>query len=427
MKRLFDETDGEPEGGTPPPAAPGAPAAPKAGEPKPGEPKTPKAGDTPPATPPEPGIRARRPAPPKRPDLPIAQPAPPPAPPVAATPPQSDEDFEKGLVENEKQMLEDARYAEKFNPAKYKGLGDKVKGFIKAHTKFLEENPGIEDNDPAYKKFLADHRPTMSRTETREIEEHRIAERARGPVDARVSQLEHQLFERDETPKIEKFALDTYNQLAREALPEDITKLIKEKGGLTEEIKAEFADELETAHTIFSIVADDLKEFKRLSTKHPTSGKPLVEFDDNNEQHTRLTKMVSELCENFKNTGGAQLQRNGKWFVTREEWNTIEPTRRHEFWTFTNAELEKRALAHVPLTLKETIRVKQEDLKRRGYVRNRPAPVAPQVPPATPPPAPGSPALRPSPVPGGGTGGGGGNPGVDSATKNLAAGLLAAE
>jgi hypothetical protein len=422
MKRLFDETEGEPEGGAPP-AAP-APATPAAPEP----PKPPKAGE-PPATPPaEPGIRARRPAPPKRPDLPISAPAPTPPAPAAATPPQNDEEFERGLVEGEKQMLDDARYAEKAFPAKYKGLGDKVRGFIKAHTKFLEDHPDIADDDPAYKKFLADNRPTMSRVESREIEEHRIAERARGPVDARVSQLEHQIFERDETPKIEKFANDTYQQLAREALPEEISKLIKEKGGLTEEIKAEFGDELETAHTIFTIVANDLKEFKRLTTKHPGSGKPLVEFDDKNPQHTRLTQMVADLCENFKATGGAQLQRNGKWFVTRDEWNQIDPARRGEFWTFTNAELEKRALAIVPTTVKETIRIKQEDLKRRGYVRNRPAPAAPATPPANPPPPPGSPALRPSPVPGGaGGGGGGGNPNIEASTKNLAAGLLAAE
>lgn len=324
-------------------------------------------------------------------------------------------------------MLADARYAETFDPKKYKGLGDKVKSFIKAHTKFLEDHPDIEDDDPAYKKFLTDNRPVMSSREVREIEEHRIAERARGPVNERVNQLEHQIFVRDETPKIDKFGDDTYRQLVREALPADILALVKEKGGLTKEIKEQFGEELDTAHDVFVLVADDMKEFQRITTKHPGTQKPLVEFDSKNEQHNRLAQMVEDLCVSFRENGGAQLQRNGKWFVTRDEWNKIDPARRGEFWTFTNKEITQRALAGVPHTVKETIRLKQEEMSRRGYIRKpaaAPAPAAPAAP--APPPASGSPAIRPSPVPSGG-GGGGGEPPVDASTKNLASKLLIAE
>ncbi len=416
MKRLFEETASEPEGGAP--AAPAAPdpAAPAA----PAAPATPAA----PAAP-EGGIRSRKPAPPKRPDLPLATPAAPPAAPAAAPkPPESDEEFEKGLVEGEKQMIDDARSAEKFNGAKHKGLVEKTKTFIKAHQKFLEDHPDIEENDPAYLKFLTDNRPSLSKTDAREIEENRIAERARGPVDERVNKLEHEIFVRDETPKIEQFATQTYQQLAREALPKEIQDLIKEKGSLTKEIQEQYADELETAHNIFSVVADDLKEFKKIATVHPTTKKSLVEYDDNNPQHQRLAKMVSELCEEFKNTASpTELQRNGKWFVTRDEYSLIDPARRGEFWSFTNDEIMKRAIAHVPKTLAKTIEIKQEALTKRGWVKKPAAPAAPAAP-ATPPPPGSPPAIRPSPVPGGG------NPPakeVDASTRSLAASLLKSE
>lgn len=413
MQRLFDETDDESSGKPKPPAAPAAPA-PKAGEP------------AAPAAPAEPQIRSRKPAPPKRPDLPLVTPAAP-AVPAAPAAPADDKEFEAGLVEGEQQMLADARYAEKMDSTKYRGLGDKVKNFIKAHTKYLEDHPDIEENDPAYQKFLLDHRPGLTPTQVREIEEHRIGERVSGPTNQRIGNLEHELFVRDENPKIENFANETYRQLAREGLPAEIAAEIKKADGkLTPEIQQKYTDELEIAHTIFTLAANDLKVFRQLTTRNPATKRSLVEFDEKNPQHTRITQMIAELCVAFRDTGGAELQRNGKWFVTRDEWNQLDPARRDGFWTFTNPELEKRALAMVPDSVKKTIQLKQDDLSRRGYIRKTAVVPVPPVPPApAAPEPPGAPAIRPSPVP---SAPGGGSPGtVDASTKNLASTLLRSE
>jgi hypothetical protein len=400
MERLFSEVEEEPTVGAPKPAAtpPAAPAA---------------AAGTPPAE--ERPLKVRKPAPPKRPDLPLATPpaaTPPPAQPAAAAAPQaSDEEFEKGLIDGERQMLDDARYAEKANPVKYKGLGDRVKNYLKDHQKFLDDNPDISEDDPSYKKWMKEHRPAMSASDMREISEHRIAEKARGPVDQRVTELEH-----------ERRVQEIYTQLTKDALPDDLAAAIKEKGGLTKEIQEEFSEELEVANHVFSLVTDDLKEFSRLTTKSK-SGRPLATFatdksDPKFEQHERLLKLVSDQCENFKATGGADLQRNGKWFVTRDEWAQIDPARRGEFWTFTNDEIVKRALAGVKGAIKQVIEHKREDLKKRGYVRQRPAPAAPA--PVTPPAPTSHPAPRPTPIPAGTPPA---TPGVDAGARSLA-GLL---
>lgn len=307
-------------------------------------------------------------------------------------------------MDEEKAALEDARFAEKVNP-KHKGLSDKMGKFLREQKKFLEANPNAEDDDPAYKAILA-LRPNLSTTDKREIAEARVEDRVSKKYEPRLNDLQHEIYVRDEEPKVDAEAAQIRQYLALNALPKDMLAVFKEKG--LPVLQKEYADELEIAGGLINTVVEDAKELLRITRINPKTQRSLGEVANDPahpkwNQHERIAKMVSEVCADFqKNAPQAEQVRDGKWFVTREEWGKLPPGSRAQFWTFTNSqehvrEMINRALGWVPDAVTQRLKARQDELKAKGYVRQRAeAPAAP----ATPPVASSSPATpRPSPAP----------------------------
>ena len=343
---------------------------------------------------------------PKRPDLPIQKEEPAAAPASAPAPTAAPEsDWEESLMDEEKAALEDARFAEKVNP-KHKGLADKMGKFLREQKKFLEANPGAEEDDSAYKAILAT-RPNLTTSDKREIAEARVEERVSKKYEPRLNDLQHEIYVRDEEPKVDAEAAQIRQYLAHNALPKDMLTVFKEKG--LPVLQKEYADELEIAGGLINTVVDDAKELLRITRINPKTQRSLGEVaaDPSHpkwQQHERIAKMVSEVCTDFQKHAPQDEQvRNGKWFVTREEWGKLPANARGQFWTFTNSqehvrEMINRALGWVPDAVTERLKARQDELKAKGYVRQRAEPTP--APAATPPVASSSPATpRPSPSP----------------------------
>lgn len=398
-KRVFDllikESESEPgkktEPATPPaaPAAAAAPATPPAAVPDPDKP-----------------IKAtRKPAISKRPEPPA--PVAPAVPTPTATPatPKNDEEWEAGLVDQEKQLLSDAAEAEAYLPAR-KGLKEQAKKFIKAHVKYLETHDDTDDGgdgEAAYQKFLKQNQPALSEAEQRDVSERRIAARVAQPLQKDADDLRHQLFVRDEEPKIEQQANRVVSDLNTNAMPAEILQFAKEHG--VEEAKKQFADELTIHNTIVSSASSDYRELVRLGTLNPANGRPLavpmidpVTRKPVSEQHQRLEVIVKKANEDFRNgSKEADLVRDGKWFVTRDEWNSGYKDFPDRYWTFTNKEIADRSLAWVKPAIETTIQQNRAAMTKRGYVR---PPYTPAVPPApAPEPTRSAPGPSASPVP----------------------------
>lgn len=340
-------------------------AAPAKSESKPSAEKT-----APPAADFQPGLKVRQPKV-VRPELPLVETAKP-APMVKEEPYKPDPQWEQSLEENEREMLSDARFMEERFPDKYKGLFARTAKFIKEHADFTARDD-FDDQSPEYRAWLDKNQPKLTRQEIREIEEVRVADRVRKEYDGKLADVQHKLFVRDVEPKIEADGKTIFAQLSNQSLPDEVIAAIRKDG--FEKASQTYGLEIETAQAVLTSATDDIIEFKRITTKDPETGRPLQPIVDDPSnpkyaQHQRLSQMVADISESFKNTAPAQQQlRNGKWFVTRDEWNAIRPDQRHRFWTFTNAELIEAAKQSMKSVVADAIEKKRGYITKLGFTR----------------------------------------------------------
>lgn len=348
--------------------------------------------------------------------------APPPVPraevhaPVQVVPPatpkvpeQSDEEFEKDLVDEEREQLELARYAEKKFPDKYKGLSDRTKKFLKEHAAKVSA-ADFDESDPDYQKWVKANQPRLSGVDIRKIDEARITENLEKKYESKNTELRHEMFVRDEEPKVKQEGNRIHQKLANIALPDDVrqafeakTKELGDPKKAIDAVQKEYALEFEIADNIVNVATADIEEFLRLSKINQQTQRPLKAFDAANEQHNRILTMVTEICREFKSAGGDALKRDGKWFATREEWQQIPADQRKNWWTFTNEELIDMAMKRVPRAIDIACKQERDRFEKKwGFTRQRAAAPAPVAPPPTPiHSAPAAP--RPAPLPGAGS------------------------
>jgi hypothetical protein len=390
MKRLFDTVPDEPKKPEPKEDKPKTDVQPKDDKPK--ADGKPAADAKPAADPVDQPIKLRK-EKVRRPELPLE--APTPQKPVAPVEDKADPQWEGQLDETQKEILADARDVEKLFPDRHKGLAARTAQFLKADAAKRADGD-FDDQSAEYRAWLDKNQPKLSRQEIRDLEKNRAKTYAREEIGGELTDLKHRLFVQNHEPKIEAEARQIFAQLSQTALPDEITNAIKEDG--FEKASETYKLELETAQEVLAIATDDLKEFKKLSTKDPETGRPLaVEVTDPRDpkyaQHQRLGLMVTNVCENFKNNASAeQQQRGGKWFVTRDEWMGIRPDQRHRFWTFSNAELANVAQGSVKHVVAAKIEEKRKSISRYGWqppqpkVKNvtPPKPVDPPQPTNTP-------------------------------------------
>ncbi len=348
---------------------------------------------TPPAEPAPIAVRKRKKATPEpvAPAAPVTPPATP-TPPPAATP-NPDEEFEAGLLDEEREQLEYAREAERLQPEKYKGQAAKVKKFLKEHQDYLEKAKKDDadfdaSSDPTYKDWLAKNNPVLSNRQIREIERLRAVEDAKKDTDAKINELREDMHRRAEEPIVKAETDKFFAELADEGLPAEVKAVLKEKGA--EEAQKLFPVEFREANAVMSEAAKSIEEFIAITRR-------VKPFDKTNVRHTKLLDFIGFQCDSFKKTGGELLVRDGKQFLTRDEYFARKPEERANHWTFSNKDIIAMAKMTAAATIKQRVAQVYKEREGEGWVRPKP-PAAPTAP-ATPPPAGAPPAPRGAQIP----------------------------
>lgn len=387
----------------------------KAAEPKPTTPATPAVDDKP--------IRARqRPAPaaPIRPALPIDLPT---AAPVPSARQTAAPEEELELLPNEKQDQADAEYAERHLGPEYAGLGARVKKFHRDHAAYTNR-PDFEPDSPEYREWLATNQPKLTDVQHRAIMEAQITEKAQQKARSEVGHIEHELYVRDTEPTVKAEGDRIYAELADLALPKEIKDILAEPA-FAKDSNAGWAEakkyhqlEIQTTHNVISNFKGDVEELERISRKHPKTGQSMISeailpTDPKFVQHQRIRNLVAEMCDDFKRSNEPQ-QKDGKWFVTREEYQNLPAQHRPSYWTFSNKDVIARAKSKIPGVVSQTIKRHIDEQTARGFVR-QPRQVTPPAAPRSTPSAPAAP--RPSAIPTGAA------PGTETLGSKLAAAL----
>lgn len=345
-------------------------------------------------------VRVRR----RPPPTPTPTPAPTPPPPEKQK--TEEEKFEEGLLDEEKDQLELARYAEQKNPAKYKGYSAKVSKFLKDHQTYLEKNPKAtepgSDEAAEYQAWLTKNSVTLPARELRTLEHERITEKAKAEAakesDAKFGELHDENFRRDTEPKVRAEADAFFNRLAAEALPADLAKAVKDLG--LEKAKAAYPLEYRVSAEVMTETTADVEEFRRITTYNPRTNRPLKPFDPANPQHLRILDFVREQCALFQKDGleGKHkfLKQDGKSFLTRDDYFNLKPADRGPYWTFKDDQIVQIAQFAAKKRIEDKIKAEHKLREDDGYVRKTTA--APTEPPAPPPPG-SPPAPRPTQIP----------------------------
>lgn len=344
-----------------------------------------------------------------------SEPAPTPTPtptPVAEQPKTKTEDekFEEGLLEEERDQLELAKYAEKNDPTKYKGYAARVGKFLKEHQTYLEKNPkalepGSAEAD-AYQAWLTKNDVKLSSRESRILEVRREAERIADSRikenDGKFAELHDESFRRDEEPKIKREADVFFNQLAETAIPKELQAAVKELG--LEKAKAAHPLEWRISAEEMTRAAADVEEFKLITTSNPKTGRALKAYDANNPQHARILGFITAQCDSFKNGYEGETPANraarvrlhtkeGKTFITRDEYFSLKPEQRAGHWTFTKDDIVKLQGLAAAREIEARIARENDVRKAEGWTRSTASAPPPK-------PAPGAPpAPRPTPIP----------------------------
>ena len=330
----------------------------------------------------------------KRAPEPVAPPPPAPVytPPVKPTK-TAEQEFEEALLPEEREQLENARYAEAKFPGKHTGLAAKTAKFLKDHAAKLND-PAFDPEGDDYKQWLAKNAVALTPRDAREIERERDRETIRAETKAQLSEQDDATFRQIEEPKVKQRADGFYATLANEAIPADLLKSIQTEGMAVAEKK--FPIEFKIASDLTTAATNDIEEFMRITHVNTRTGRTLRAYDPANEQHTRLISFVNSACEAFK-AGGKGLVKNGQQFLTREEYFSIKDrNQRAAYWTFSNDDIIAQARVTTKQSIAKRIDAEHARLKEMGFTRTIPGS---GTPPAGTPPAGSPPAPRGAPIP----------------------------
>lgn len=342
----------------------------------------------PPAPTPEKTIKVRKRAPEPAPAAPVY------VPPVKPAK-TAEEEFEEALLPEEREQLDNARYAESKFPGKHTGLAAKTTKFLKDHATKLSD-PAFDPESDDYKAWLAKNAVPLAPRDVREIERERDREVIRAETRTQLAEQDDNTFRQIEEPKVKLRADGFYAALANEALPSDLLKSIREEGVAVAEEK--FPIEFRIANELTAAATSDIEEFMKITHVNARTGRTLRAYDPANEQHNRLINFVNTACDAFK-AGGKGLVKNGQQFLTREEYFSIKDrNQRGAYWTFSNDDIIAQARVRTGQSITKRIADEHAHLKKMGFTR-QPAPSAPQA--AAP--AGSPPALRGAPPPASGT------------------------
>lgn len=314
-----------------------------------------------------------------------AEPAPAPAPapvaaaPVAAPAPEP-KDEEADLLDEEKDRLRIARFAAKKNPAKYADQDKKLLNYFKAHAAFVAkkeaEDPEYDfsDDNPEYKAFQAANRPpAIPAFEERAMEREMMKEEAIAAADERIAADREVRRIEELKPKLKKEADQFWHECVTTALPDNLMESIKTHGSA--KARELHPLEYEVADHVTSSAATAMNEFLELSHG-------VKQFDKNNPQHIGIAKFIEEDCELFI-TGGQDLVRDGKQFVSRADFHSMPAAKRgQQFWTFSDKEMIGRARLATKFSIQEMIKTESARRAAQGWTAPTaaaPAPKAPQV------------------------------------------------
>lgn len=280
------------------------------------------------------------------------------------------------LTDEEREEIEIARFAAEYNPTKYSGLESKVTGFIKKHNEYLDAKMAADPDfvaDPSenseYKRWLETNKPDISRSERRDLEKkfliHQAKKEASEEAEAKIREVNDRIREIETRPKIAK-AVTEFSEAVTSLMPEDIAEAVR-AGTLEEDLPMEAP----TVRMYLDLSTKAANEFLNL-----TNG--VTKYDQSNQVHTWLGQFIHEQSTIFLK-GGKNLEKDGKSFLPRGEFNALPASKQKQHWTFTDTDILNMLAYQAQATVVTAVKAEREKLDKILAARNKKTPGQKQV------------------------------------------------
>jgi len=284
--------------------------------------------------------------------------------------------YEDSLLDEQREELALARYAENKLPEKYRGMGNKLLDFYKkldAYATKAQEDPDrtLDSNDEEFMDFIQNNKPELSLSESKKLErmmwkEEAVAE-ARKANEEDKRQLEKKLHSLEARPKVEN-SLKEFESNLPKMIPDELGDSIREHG--FDKVEEENPYEV-------SIIKEKLSSASGLAKEYLNISNGITDYDSTNTNHSWLLGFINNQAQYFQKNGGDELVRqdsmgNTAEFVTPTEYaNLVNQGNAVGKWTFTPDDVLKMLGANAVKEAQDTIKSEEERLTKMGFVRQK--------------------------------------------------------
>jgi len=279
---------------------------------------------------------------------------------LAEEPEAKIDEFENGLLPEEKEVYDLAKYASD-NMPEYKGADEQFKKYFTGTRQYIEkrlkDDPHLNlSEDEEYRTFIARNRPKFGSSDARKVEQEMLLEkaeaRAREKLRPEIERVKREQEKIALAPKVQHKKAQV-QQVVKNIIPEDFRKVLEEEGGLDKLSKTkpmEFA-------AIDAVTGQAMASANLLVDI--TTGN--VSYDPANNDHVALLDWVNQQQDAFINSG--QTHRDGKVFMRRERYFQLPESKRSEYYTWSDDDLLQVIAIRSQEAINVSLQRQQEMLK----------------------------------------------------------------
>jgi hypothetical protein len=290
------------------------------------------------------------------------------APPSLPEPNKIDDINTEGLVEEQIDELDDAKYLEQKDPTQ-KGYAKKLFDFYKSVDKWVEDRKSdpdrtFDENDEEFTEFLNKTKPKWAPGQRDKIRKSRIVDEAKREAI------------KDLQPEI-----DAAKREAREARVSP--SMDRRVNQFTEAFDKASASEDPLEKDVFGRYKESAvalaSDWVRLAEGIDDITKP--KGKEQAERHRWLMDFIGHQSSVFDAQGGNSKVRDGRHFVTPVKFAELSSASKDtsNVWTFNNDDVLTLLQTHMVESAKSQVKSEEESAIKRGFVRQRPQVAAKQA------------------------------------------------
>lgn len=322
-----------------------------------------------------------------------------------------DEQYEASLIDDQKERLALARYAEKKMPDKYKGLSAKFIEFyrkVDAQAQALKkDNPEFTPKDEEFQRFLEQNQPQFSPSDARRLEREQIKEEAAAEfqkIHSRdMGEIRSRQFKIESQPKIDQ-AVEYFKKSIHQTIASSADSPASAYAKKMVESGRE--DLVKSFPMHGKIINDADATFDWLSREAVDIDLGIKAVDPKNQAHVWLKDFIDREGETFSKADKRFTVKDGKQFLPRAQYEELirsNPGAVRNHWTFTTDDVLGMLAVESQINIESSIKQLDEQLAASGFRRvdekkdltkpknnGQPAVPAPPSPKATGSPSPGA-------------------------------------